>query len=94
MRYASLSLDLENQWSCMKTHGDAGWQSHPTYPDAVLPRILEFLAARRPFQWRLRSGRRFDIVCKRHVTITMGEHARRASREGEPLRTLIPAYRS
>ncbi len=46
MRYASLSLDLDNQWSYMKTHGDAGWQSHPSYLDAVVPRILEFLRAR------------------------------------------------
>jgi peptidoglycan/xylan/chitin deacetylase (PgdA/CDA1 family) len=38
--YASLSLDLDNQWSYMKTHGDAGWQSHPSYLDAVVPRIL------------------------------------------------------
>jgi peptidoglycan/xylan/chitin deacetylase (PgdA/CDA1 family) len=47
MRYASLSLDLDNQWSYMKTHGDAGWQSHPSYLDAVVPQILGFLAARR-----------------------------------------------
>jgi len=47
MPYASLSLDLDNQWSYMKTHGDAGWQSYPSYLDAVVPRILEFLAARR-----------------------------------------------
>ena len=44
--YASLSLDLDNQWSYMKTHGDAGWQSHPSYLDAVVPRVLDFLAAR------------------------------------------------
>ena len=47
MHYASLSLDLDNQWSYMKTHGDSGWESHPSYLDAVVPRILEFLAARR-----------------------------------------------
>lgn len=47
MRYASLSLDLDNQWSYMKTHGDQGWESHPSYLDAVVPRILAFLAARR-----------------------------------------------
>ncbi len=47
MRYASLSLDLDNQWSYMKTHGDAGWQAHPSYLDVVVPRILAFLAARR-----------------------------------------------
>ncbi len=45
--YASLSLDLDNQWSYMKTHGDPGWESHPSYLDAVVPRILDFLAARR-----------------------------------------------
>ena len=45
--YASLSLDLDNQWSYMKTHGDPGWQSRPSYLDTVEPRILDFLAARR-----------------------------------------------
>jgi peptidoglycan-N-acetylglucosamine deacetylase len=38
---ASLSLDLDNQWSYMKTHGDAGWESFPTYLDLVVPRTLE-----------------------------------------------------
>jgi len=47
MRYASLSLDLDNLWAYMKTHGDPGWESYPSYLDAVVPRILEFLAARR-----------------------------------------------
>lgn len=41
---ASLSLDLDNKWSYMKTHGDAGWQSFPTYLDVIVPRSLEFLA--------------------------------------------------
>ena len=45
--YASLSLDLDNQWSYMKTHGDAGWQDYPSYLDTVVPRILGFLADRR-----------------------------------------------
>ncbi len=43
---ASLSLDLDNKWSYMKTHGDAGWESFPTYLDVVVPRSLEFLRAR------------------------------------------------
>jgi hypothetical protein len=43
---ASLSLDLDNQWSYMKTHGDAGWESFPTYLPLVIPRILAFLAER------------------------------------------------
>lgn len=46
MSYASLSLDLDNQWSYMKTHGDPGWESHPSYFDVAVPRILDFLAAR------------------------------------------------
>lgn len=40
---ASLSLDLDNQWSYMKTHGDAGWQEFPTYLDLMVPRSLELL---------------------------------------------------
>ncbi len=46
-RYASLSLDLDNQWSYMKTHGDDGWQSFPSYLDVAVPRILDFLGRRR-----------------------------------------------
>lgn len=44
---ASLSLDLDNQWSYMKTHGDAGWKKLPSYLSLVVPRVLEFLARRR-----------------------------------------------
>src|SRR6202142_2938511 len=40
---ASLSLDLDNQWSYMKTHGDPGWESFPSYLDIVVPRVLDFL---------------------------------------------------
>lgn len=43
---ASLSLDLDNQWSYMKTHGDPGWKQFPSYLDLAVPRILEFLRAR------------------------------------------------
>lgn len=43
---ASLSLDLDNKWSYMKTHGDAGWESFPSYLDVVVPRALEFLKSR------------------------------------------------
>ena len=44
--FASLSLDLDNQWSYMKTHGDAGWESFPSYLDIVCPRVVDFLEAR------------------------------------------------
>lgn len=40
---ASLSLDLDNQWSYMKTHGDAGWETYPSYLDIVVPRVLDIL---------------------------------------------------
>ena len=43
---ASLSLDLDNRWSYMKTHGDAGWESFPSYLNTVVPRFLSFLAER------------------------------------------------
>jgi hypothetical protein len=40
---ASLSLDLDNEWSYMKTHGDSGWQGFPSYLGKLMPRVLEFL---------------------------------------------------
>jgi hypothetical protein len=43
---ASLSLDLDNKWSYMKTHGDHGWDSFPSYLDLVVPRVLRFLKER------------------------------------------------
>lgn len=43
---ASLSLDLDNQWSYMKTHGDLGWELFPSYLDIVVPRVLSFLEER------------------------------------------------
>jgi peptidoglycan-N-acetylglucosamine deacetylase len=43
---ASLSLDLDNKWSYMKTHGDAGWETFPSYLDVCAPRVLKFLRER------------------------------------------------
>ena len=42
----SLSLDLDNLWSYLKTHGEAGWDEYPTYLNIVVPRVLDFLAQR------------------------------------------------
>ena len=42
----TLSLDLDNKWSYLKTHGSEGWRDFPSYLDVAVPRILEFLAAR------------------------------------------------
>jgi hypothetical protein len=44
---ASLSLDLDNQWSYMKTRGLPEWQSLPTYLDRVVPRFLALLEEKR-----------------------------------------------
>ncbi len=44
---ASLSLDLDNEWAYLKTQGEKGWESFPSYlPDAV-PKILECLEERK-----------------------------------------------
>ncbi len=43
---ASLSLDLDNKWSYLKTHGDPAWQRLPSYLDVVVPRVLDILKAR------------------------------------------------
>ncbi len=45
-KVASVSLDLDNQWSYMKTHGDSGWDSFPSYLDVVVPRIIDFFEKR------------------------------------------------
>jgi len=39
----ALSLDLDNKWSYMKTHGDPGWETFPSYLDVVVPRVLDVL---------------------------------------------------
>ncbi len=40
---ASLSLDLDDLWAYMKTHGDPGWTERPTYLAAFLPDFLNLL---------------------------------------------------
>jgi hypothetical protein len=40
---ATISLDLDNQWSYMKIHGDEGWDKYPSYFDIFIPHILDIL---------------------------------------------------
>jgi hypothetical protein len=40
---ASLSMDLDNKWSYLKTHGDQAWERYPSYLDRVVPRIQQML---------------------------------------------------
>jgi peptidoglycan-N-acetylglucosamine deacetylase len=40
---AAVSLDLDNQWSYMKIHGDEGWDKYPSYFDIFIPYVLNLL---------------------------------------------------
>jgi hypothetical protein len=40
---AALSLDLDNHWSYLKTHGDSAWESFPSYFDRLVPPLLDLL---------------------------------------------------
>lgn len=40
---ACISLDLDDQWSYMKVHGDAGWETFPSYLNVVVPIVLDVL---------------------------------------------------
>lgn len=41
--YLSLSLDMDNQWSYMKIHGEDGWEEYPSYLDIFVPHVLKVL---------------------------------------------------
>ena len=43
MLRGSLSLDLDNEWSYLKTRGDARWETLPTFLEAVVARSLTLL---------------------------------------------------
>ena len=42
-RLATVSLDLDDKWTYMKTRGMPGHQNFPTYLEIVVPRTLDFL---------------------------------------------------
>jgi hypothetical protein len=42
-KLASISMDLDNKWSYLKTHGDPKWETFPSYLDTVAPRFLKLL---------------------------------------------------
>jgi peptidoglycan/xylan/chitin deacetylase (PgdA/CDA1 family) len=49
-KHAPLSLDLDNKWSYLKTHGDESWTEFPSYLETVVPRALSMLAER---DWKI-----------------------------------------
>jgi len=42
-RKATISLDLDNQWSYLKIHGDQSWKDFPSYFDIFVPYVLDLL---------------------------------------------------
>lgn len=44
---ASVSLDLDNLWAYLKTHGDPAWRSRPSFLDTAVPRVLDLFAEHR-----------------------------------------------
>lgn len=38
---ASLSLDVDDLWSYLKTHGDDAWSNRPSYLDRFIPRVVD-----------------------------------------------------
>ena len=40
---ATMSLDLDNKWSYLKSHNDPSWESMPSFLPAIVPRILSVL---------------------------------------------------
>ena len=40
---ASISLDLDDLWTYLRTHGDPGWSSRPSYLETVVPLALDAL---------------------------------------------------
>ncbi|OXM56123.1 polysaccharide deacetylase [Amycolatopsis thailandensis] len=37
----SVSIDLDNLWAYLKTHGDSEWRRHPSFLPSAVPRLLE-----------------------------------------------------
>jgi hypothetical protein len=38
---ASVSLDLDNLWAYLRTHGDPRWESRPSFLPSAVPRLLD-----------------------------------------------------
>ena len=41
---ASVSLDLDNLWAYLKTHGDPAWESRPSFLPTAVPRLRSLFA--------------------------------------------------
>ncbi|MGL4511585.1 MAG: polysaccharide deacetylase family protein [Lacipirellulaceae bacterium] len=43
---ASLSIDVDDKWAYVRSHGDAAWESRPSYLVELLPQVADFLGER------------------------------------------------
>jgi len=68
---ASVSLDLDNKWSYMKTHGDPGWDAFPSYLDVVVPRVLDYFARRRLTITFFIVGQDAALECNRSALVSI-----------------------
>ncbi len=41
---ASISLDLDDLWTYLRTHGESGWEERPSYLTTFIPMALDLLA--------------------------------------------------
>lgn len=75
---ASVSLDLDNVWSYMKTHGDEGWQEFPSYLDPLVGIVMDMLR---------RRGQRITvfIVGQDAALEKNGPHLKRIADEGHDI---------
>ncbi|MBB5851302.1 polysaccharide deacetylase family protein [Amycolatopsis umgeniensis] len=44
---ASVSVDLDNLWAYLKTHGDPAWRRYPSFLPSAVPRLVELLGEHR-----------------------------------------------
>lgn len=61
---ATLSIDLDNLWSYLKTRGDRSWESLPSFLDVVVPRVLATFGERDLMATWFVVGR--DAALKQH----------------------------
>ena len=70
----SLSLDLDDEWSYMRTRGDPAWREYPSYLAQVVPRILEFLDNRNLKITFFVVGKDAEAPANRHIFEALVEH--------------------
>lgn len=70
---ASLSLDLDNEWSYLKTHGDETWTTFPSYLSTVVPHLLAACDRHGLTITVFVVGQDADVPANREPLATLGE---------------------